>query len=98
MISLREIIDAAGEKNDSEKILAGFICHVDDKPLFLFSILDLTGIVYPVDDMTDRDVVNLKRIMVWPQDIHWIPRMIQDSSMRKSIRRSTKKRRTQEVA
>lgn len=87
MRSLKEIIDEAGERNDRETILAGFIGYINDEPQFIYAILERTAVYFKLGEETDRHLSLLSQVMVWPQDIKWIPRTRRDATQRQSVRR-----------
>ena len=85
MKSLRQHIDEAGERYDSEIIMPEFLAWVGDRVVFVQAILELTAIVHPQNDVTDKSVVNLNKVLV--DKVVWVNRAIQDRLNRKARRR-----------
>lgn len=84
MKSLREVIDEAGEKYDTKTIMLDFTAYVEDRPVIVSAILDLTAVVHP-SDVLYKSVVNLNKVMV--KSVEWVDRAKLDTQTRQARRR-----------
>ncbi len=92
MKSIKQVIDDIGEDwNDTHIMEPNFIGHVRSKPMFIAAILEHTAVIHPIELPNERSTVNLGGVDVWPQDVRWRRRNIEEIQIRIINKRAERK-------
>jgi mannitol/fructose-specific phosphotransferase system IIA component len=83
MKSIKQVMEDVGEDfNDTHVIEPSFIGHIRGRPMFISAILEHTAVIHPINLPKEKVAVNLGGVDVWPQDIRWRRRDVEEVQIR----------------